>query len=289
MQMLRGEDNSVIFLHFLGPRLIINRQRQYLPDSGVLAVSNTVNSVAAFASPSQPYPNPGYLGSSSYTTLFENITPNDQLDSNANSRARPSSIVFEPTASEAQILYGAELIEQVYRLAHLPTCMNLVNDWLATGSNLHLAGYFTYECIQSVKALMMDIDRQNSTAISISTALFTHSCREFAVGQATTQGEFRAQFTGQNARWETLCLFFIAVCRATMWRRCSDGTSIAVEQQQKLRRLAMHFADRFLDISLALDRLDDLQLILQYENFISHSLVDGDQSMCGREVCFADY
>ncbi|RBR20112.1 uncharacterized protein FIESC28_05391 [Fusarium coffeatum] len=49
-------------------------------------------------------------------------------------------------------------------------------------------------------------------------------------------------------------------------------------QRRHIRRLTMHFADRCLDICLSLDCLNDLQLILQYENFILHSLVDGDQS-----------
>ncbi|KAF4969339.1 hypothetical protein FSARC_3414 [Fusarium sarcochroum] len=45
-----------------------------------------------------------------------------------------------------------------------------------------------------------------------------------------------------------------------------------------LSRLAMQFSDAFLEIAVSLDCLNDLQLLLQYENFILHSMVDGDQS-----------
>jgi hypothetical protein len=50
------------------------------------------------------------------------------------------------------------------------------------------------------------------------------------------------------------------------------------EQQYNLRRLATKLSDFALEISLSLDCLNDLQLMVQYENFIVHSYVDGDQS-----------
>ncbi|TKX19041.1 hypothetical protein C1H76_8932 [Elsinoe australis] len=40
----------------------------------------------------------------------------------------------------------------------------------------------------------------------------------------------------------------------------------------------MHTSDNLLYLCLSLDRLDDLQLLLQYENFILHSCTEGDQS-----------
>jgi hypothetical protein len=50
------------------------------------------------------------------------------------------------------------------------------------------------------------------------------------------------------------------------------------EQQYTLKRLATKLSDFSLEISLSLDCLNDLQLMVQYENFIVHSYVDGDQS-----------
>lgn len=40
----------------------------------------------------------------------------------------------------------------------------------------------------------------------------------------------------------------------------------------------MHYPDRCVDIALSLDCLNDLQLLLQYKNWISHVFIDGDQS-----------
>jgi hypothetical protein len=48
----------------------------------------------------------------------------------------------------------------------------------------------------------------------------------------------------------------------------------------------MSFSDRCLELSISLDCLNDLQLVLQYENFISHSNVDGDESK--RLPCFQE-
>lgn len=50
------------------------------------------------------------------------------------------------------------------------------------------------------------------------------------------------------------------------------------ETKHTLRRLCTRVGDYALEISLSLDCLNDLQLLLQYENFVVHSHVDGDQS-----------
>ena len=40
----------------------------------------------------------------------------------------------------------------------------------------------------------------------------------------------------------------------------------------------MHLSDRCLEMCLSLDCLNDMQLLLQYENWIIHTFLDGDQS-----------
>jgi hypothetical protein len=91
---------------------------------------------------------------------------------------------------------------------------------------------------------------------------------------------FCGLFCRTSARWETLGIFFTAVSRATIDVAQFDGLYNSEQERRALRRLAMRFSDSCLDIALSLDCLNDLQLILQYENFILHSLVDGDQSKC---------
>lgn len=81
-----------------------------------------------------------------------------------------------------------------------------------------------------------------------------------------------------NARWETLGLFFTAVSRVTLEPESTRMNHGSQNQRRNVQRVAMHCSDSCLDMALSLDCLNDLQLMLQYENFILHSLVDGDQS-----------
>jgi hypothetical protein len=50
------------------------------------------------------------------------------------------------------------------------------------------------------------------------------------------------------------------------------------EQRRCLARKLASLSDACLDSCISLDTLTDLQLVLQFENAILHSQVDGDQS-----------
>ncbi|RFU75129.1 fungal specific transcription factor domain-containing [Trichoderma arundinaceum] len=73
-------------------------------------------------------------------------------------------------------------------------------------------------------------------------------------------------------------MFLAAACRAAL-----DTSSFAPlynsdEGRRGLIKALMYIGDCCLEICIALDCLNDLQLVLQYENLIVHSQVDGDQS-----------
>ncbi|KAI5456826.1 hypothetical protein BGZ63DRAFT_396226 [Mariannaea sp. PMI_226] len=229
-----------------------------------------------------PYPNPGYLGSSSHAALFGHLPrglgQDIGIDSNSPDPELHPSIAPIGFVTEAHISHGAELIEQLHRFAHITDCLALVRAWLRTGTNLVLASLFTQTCLETADFLFAEHDGVVKNAMSISSALFIHSCQPFTVTPNTTFDEFKAQFSQENARWETICLFLITVSRATMSSHYSDSPFDSETQRRHIRRLTMHYSDRCLDICLSLDCLNDLQLVLQYENFILHTLVDGDQS-----------
>lgn len=226
------------------------------------------------------YPNPGYLGSSSYTTFFGQLP----VDFGAGVRGdaphgrRSLGAMSEAVVHEVNVTHGAELIQQIRRYAQVQACVRLVRGWLATGANLALAGSFTMYSVQSVETILPVAEDLSKTAAQVSKDLFVHSCRPLQVTPTTVLTEYCAQFGQENPRWEMLCLFFIAVSRATLGFRCHEPPFDSEIQRRNIRRLAMHYADRCLDILLSLDCLNDIQLILQYENFILHTLVDGDQS-----------
>ncbi|VUC24616.1 unnamed protein product [Clonostachys rosea] len=263
-----------------GPSPLNNRNDQIVNRRRSETVSSSSTPVSGPLQKPNRYPNPGYLGSSSYTTLFGQLPlgGGDSADGDGFNAAPKNGTISEAMVNEAQVSHGAELIEQLHRFPHIPACVRLVKGWLATGANLALTESFTEQCAESAELILTGAQLGSRTAIEVSRDLFTHSCQPLVVNSSTTIEDFTAQFTNDNSRWESLCLFFISVSRAALTFRCHSPPFDSEKQRRNLRRLSMYYADRCLDMSLMLDCLNDLQLMLQYENFILHTLIDGDQS-----------
>lgn len=109
----------------------------------------------------------------------------------------------------------------------------------------------------------------------LSRNLFLNTSRSIDTARSTTLDDFQEQFGHQRCRWETLGFFFTAASRAAIEMAKFESSS---QEFRDLQRLGMNLSDLSLDIALSLDCLNDLQLVLQYENWILHSFVDGDQS-----------
>ena len=236
---------------------------------------------------SQRYPNPGYLGSSSHTTLFDHLLISDQ--SHASTIARVAELdhsnVLDCAVTEDKIEQGANFITRILKIAHLPVWEALVQAWVKKGINLPVAEAFTLPC---ANVACSSLEHRNGdgepdpehlpTSAMTSRMLFAHSCRPLTTSVGDTIEDFCNHFCRQTARWETLGVFFVSVSRATIDIARFDGLYCSEQERRALRKLAMQFSDTCLDIALSLDCLNDIQVILQYENFILHSLVDGDQS-----------
>jgi hypothetical protein len=153
---------------------------------------------------------------------------------------------------------------------------DLVLFWLAKGANLALAEPFVAQCADSISQLFTSHD--DKWHLVYAQRLLQNSARLLQFDASSDLESFSAQFLDHNARWETLGIFFAAVSRATIDIPFFPLLYNTEEQQYMLRRLATKLSDFSLEISLSLDCLNDLQLMVQYENFIVHSYVDGDQS-----------
>lgn len=148
--------------------------------------------------------------------------------------------------------------------------------WLAKGANLALAEPFVAQCAESAGQLFTLHDE--NWHLVFARRLLQNSAMPLRFNADSNLSGFSAQFLDHNARWETLGIFFAAVSRATIDIPFFPLLYTTEEEQFTLRRLATKLSDFALEISLSLDCLNDLQLIVQYENFIVHSYVDGDQS-----------
>ncbi|KAF1979251.1 hypothetical protein BU23DRAFT_576901 [Bimuria novae-zelandiae CBS 107.79] len=218
------------------------------------------------------YPNPGFLGSSSHTTFFEQL-PRDTNDTGQ---------LPDCSVDEEEIRMGANLIDHIHKYFQISSCVALVQDWIAGGVNLALAGPLVVTCAQVTEYVLSSCGTSSPAASTlartISQKLFRNSCHQLNAGDHQSIAEWCSVFGAHNARWEMFGIFFAALAAATMQTPKFQPLYKSHQDQRDLQKLAVRFSDRCLDISLALDRLNDLQLLLQYENWISHSCLDGDQS-----------
>lgn len=230
--------------------------------------------------PSVQYPNPGYLGSSSHTTLFDQLRLERDIGTNNFSQEDASS-ADAPTdynVDEACTLRGAEFILDLHRGSMIRPLVQLFEVWATKGTNLALAGPFTAPCAATVTHILSQCDGNQATALEISRTLFINSRRPISFNRGTLFDEYCGNFCGRNARWESLGIFFTAACRASVDLAYAEPLYGSEQQRRKIQKLSLLYSDRCLDLCLPLDCMNDVQLFLQYENFISHSQVDGDQS-----------
>lgn len=238
---------------------------------------------------SRLYPNPGYLGSSSHTTFFDHLSGTDHsldlLESTPIEGLNHQKRSLGCAVNDEKVNRGAALLDRIVTCTGNSSWDALVIAWMKEGINLPVAEPFTLACatatcrtIQSCKIeVTSGLHDLQPTAV-VSRELLSQSCFTLRVGTNDSIDDFCELFCEDNVRWETLGLFFTAVSRATIDITTFEGVYNSEHERRTLRKLAMQFSDACLDLALSLDCLNDLQLILQYENFILHSLVDGDQS-----------
>lgn len=174
------------------------------------------------------------------------------------------------------LLQGADILRHVLTAYPLFAMKELVMFWLAKGANLALAEPFVEQCAESVSQLFESNDE--NWHLVYARRFLRNSAQPLRLAPSMDLEGFSNQFMDHNCRWETIAIFFAAVSRATIDISFFPSLYTAEEDQYKLRQLATKLCDFALEISLSLDCLNDLQLIVQYENFIVHSYVDGDQS-----------
>ncbi|OAA53676.1 Fungal transcriptional regulatory protein [Cordyceps fumosorosea ARSEF 2679] len=250
-----------------------SRQQSFTAANGRPSVLSGSDAVAP---KSHRYPNPGYLGTFSSTTLFGNLPDmrDPVLGEGGEGGAGTGGVGSDNPVREANVTRGAGLIKQIEATVSIESCCGLIQAWTARGSSLPLAGPFLEHCISTMRQLFPEQGRRAVASVEVSRSLFHNTSRPIDTASGTTLHDFQEQFGHQRCRWETLGFFFTAASRAAIELSKFESA----REYRDLQRLGMNLSDLSLDIALSLDCLNDLQLVLQYENWILHSFVDGDQS-----------
>lgn len=155
----------------------------------------------------------------------------------------------------------------------------LIASWLAKGVNLALAEPFVKTSLDSIDRLWTEIsDHAEDWHINLSRQLLHHARSPLVNHGMTTMSDFVRLSCGRDIRLETLGIYLTAAARASIELPFFHPLYVDLKQRDRFRRSVTQLADHILDLCLAFDHLDDLQLVFQYENWILHSYTDGDQS-----------
>ncbi|KAI1456314.1 hypothetical protein F4805DRAFT_458962 [Annulohypoxylon moriforme] len=217
------------------------------------------------------YPNTGFLGPSSHKSFFAYIPSgnNDTQDA----AQRPGWRHNDNISSN-----GKRILEELHNSSQISSCFKLIQAWIRGGTNLALASPLTGACANFAKQFFDDLAASRRSIPDISNSLFLNSCQPLLFSPTSTLEDYMTNFDQHKIRWETLGLAFTAASRATLDIIRFDSIYDSEEERRGFQRFTMHYSDVCLEMALSVDCLSDLQLVLQYENFILHSFVDGDQS-----------
>lgn len=215
------------------------------------------------------------MGYSSHTTIFNHIAINEDA---AESAGSPIQIHEGSDLEEDDLIpRGGLLVSKILAKCDVDAMRDLILFWLAKEVNLALAGPFVLRCADSVvhfakhaRTIIRDLEQD-----ALARDLFHNSAQPLDSSRGFHVDTYVDQFAEDNTRWETLGLFFIAVARATFDIPLFPSLYRDNRQLLRVRKLVSGLCDSCVDVCLSLSRINDLQLILQYENFILHSHVDG--------------
>lgn len=234
----------------------------------------------SFTPRNNPYPNPGFLGSSSHVAIFNEISPQDYHASDTYHPSEDMTMLMQShsTGENILLIQGADVLRQLLNTFPLAAMKDFVTFWLATGANLALAEPFTEKCTENMTRLFTSFSEEDNWHLAYAQRLTQNSREPLQFSSTSDMETFSAQFLDQKFRWESLGIFLSAVSRAAIDISFFPPLFKTEKDQFVLRKLSTKLSDLALDIALSLDCLNDLQLVLQYENFIVHTHVDGDQS-----------
>lgn len=234
------------------------------------------------------YPNPGYLGDVSHATIFNQVSSRapswlavSQHDESVQPIPSPPADTFIDQATFDRANHALSLLDQL----QVSGLASLIRFWLKKGVSLALAEPFVETCAEAAvdwRELSTPVGT-NPNDINVGIAqrarvLLENTHRPIRVHRHSTPSEYLSQMSGRNIRWESLGIFLAAASRAALDTSSFGPLYNSDEGRRGLIKALTYIGDCCLETCLALDCLNDLQLVLQYENLIVHSQVDGDQS-----------
>ena len=177
-----------------------------------------------------------------------------------------------------KISKGAHLLGRIASQVDPEAFTRLVSFWLGKGTNLVLAGLLTETCVQSVADELASLADNRALQVLLARRLFENSAKLHVFPRTATFTDYCEEVCQNNIRWETLAISFVALGRASIDVPYYPPLYSLQAELEAFQKLVTEFADACLELALSLGRMGDLLLVCQYENWILHSVIDGDQS-----------
>lgn len=229
------------------------------------------------------YPNPGFLGSSSHSTIFHHVS--STASTVASTMVAPASTeattpcVGPGKLDQTLLERGIGVLGRLNQL-DLTGLKSLIQFWRATGANLPLAEHFVDGSTEAVANLIPSSGNETDGWASRNAQfLFKNTHTPMVVRSDSTAADYLSQMYGDNMRWESIGIFLTASSRASLDIAFFPALYTTEDKRREIIKFLACLGDDCLELCLRLDCLNDLQLVLQYENFIVYSQVYGDQSM----------
>lgn len=194
----------------------------------------------------------------------------------------PISLSCEILEGQSVVAKAAQTVNEMLQM-DIPRLHQLVYTWRQTKINLPLAEPLVEPCVNAVLYFHQAIDATEETGakcLQQAKMLVSNTRRRIVLSSDSKVGDFFNQITGENIRWETLGIFFTAAAKAAIDVPYFSSLYTNAQQRWALIRALMYLGDCCLECCLQLDCLNDLQIVLQFENLVQHTQVDGDQSKC---------
>lgn len=227
------------------------------------------------------YPNPGYLGSSSHAAIFEHL-PAQSGVANHSPLSEQSALsipdVNSNAVAEGMIERGALVIGEIISQLDIHACKALVMFWLGKGTNLALGGTLVLDCIESTAKLLSSVPDDYESPAELARRLLGNTFSARDTLHSASVAEFSSHVCGRDTKWEALIVSLVAMGRATVDVPFFPPLFSTNLELLELQKQFTHLSDSCMEIGLQLDCLGDALLICQYENWILHSIIDGDQS-----------
>ena len=182
------------------------------------------------------------------------------------------------TLDATKLSRGTHLINSIVSQLNTKAFENLVSFWLGRGTNLALGGLLTKACVNSVTGALAPLVDDPASHTALAQRLFENSARGHIFSGTATFADYCEEVCRKNIRWEALVIALVAFGRASIDVSYYPPLYSCQAELEGLQKLVTGLSDSCLELALSLGRMDDLLLVCQYENWILHSVIDGDQS-----------